>query len=355
MTSKHAPLAAFRHCASRPLVAFAAMPAARAEDAAHRLHRARDRPAEGLRRRRSTRRIPTSRSTGCATRPASSPRSCSRRRPIRRPTSSWASRRPAWRSSTNEGMLQPYAPAGLARDRAAVPRHQESAGVGRHGRVGRDDLLQHRRSGEEEHPEARNVEGPDQAGLQGPDRDAESGVVGHGLSSTSPPGCRSRARPKAGSSWTGCTRTSRSTCTRARARAPAAASGEYVVGISFEYRANAKRRRASRSTSCSRRKAWAGTWKPIGIMKGTKKLDRREEARSTGRRPTRRWSSTRRTSRSSRCRRCREPLPNVPADYAKLLAKNDFAWAAKNRDKILAEWTQALRRPSRRRSKRRST
>ena len=35
-----------------------------------------------------------------------------------------------------------------------------------------------------------------------------------------------------------------------------------------------------------------------------------------------------------------KPLDFVPADYEKRLVKNDFAWAAKNRDKILAEWTK---------------
>ena len=35
-----------------------------------------------------------------------------------------------------------------------------------------------------------------------------------------------------------------------------------------------------------------------------------------------------------------QPLPNVPADYEKRLVKNDFAWAAKNRDRILAEWSK---------------
>ena len=35
-----------------------------------------------------------------------------------------------------------------------------------------------------------------------------------------------------------------------------------------------------------------------------------------------------------------KPLPNVPADYAQRLVKNDFAWAATNRDKILAEWSK---------------
>ena len=56
-----------------------------------------------------------------------------------------------------EGMLVPYAPAGLNRIAAAVPRSEEPAGLGRHGRVGRDDLLQHRRSGQAQHPEARDV------------------------------------------------------------------------------------------------------------------------------------------------------------------------------------------------------
>jgi iron(III) transport system substrate-binding protein len=35
-----------------------------------------------------------------------------------------------------------------------------------------------------------------------------------------------------------------------------------------------------------------------------------------------------------------QPLPNVPADYGTKLVKNDFMWAAKNRDRILAEWSK---------------
>ena len=35
-----------------------------------------------------------------------------------------------------------------------------------------------------------------------------------------------------------------------------------------------------------------------------------------------------------------QPLPNIPADYEKRLVKNDFAWAAKNRDRILDEWNK---------------
>ena len=32
--------------------------------------------------------------------------------------------------------------------------------------------------------------------------------------------------------------------------------------------------------------------------------------------------------------------PNYPADGEKLMAKIDFDWMAKNRDRILAEWTK---------------
>ena len=35
-----------------------------------------------------------------------------------------------------------------------------------------------------------------------------------------------------------------------------------------------------------------------------------------------------------------QPLENVPKDFANRLAKNDFEWAAKNRERILAEWSK---------------
>lgn len=33
-----------------------------------------------------------------------------------------------------------------------------------------------------------------------------------------------------------------------------------------------------------------------------------------------------------------KPQTELPADYEQRLIKNDFAWASKNRDQILAEW-----------------
>jgi iron(III) transport system substrate-binding protein len=35
-----------------------------------------------------------------------------------------------------------------------------------------------------------------------------------------------------------------------------------------------------------------------------------------------------------------KPLEFIPADYEKQLIKNDFDWSAKNRERILAEWTK---------------
>ena len=33
-----------------------------------------------------------------------------------------------------------------------------------------------------------------------------------------------------------------------------------------------------------------------------------------------------------------KPLPDIPANYEKMLLKNDFVWAVKNRARILSEW-----------------
>ena len=80
-----------------------------------------------------------------------------------------------------EGMLVPYAPAGLNRI-AAQYRDPKNPPAW----VGMDvwgaTICYNTAEGvEAQHPEARNVERPDQACIQGPDRDAASGVVRHRL------------------------------------------------------------------------------------------------------------------------------------------------------------------------------
>ncbi len=46
----------------------------------------------------------------------------------------------------------------------------------------------------------------------------------------------------------------------------------------------------------------------------------------------------RRTSRIVAHPDVKPALPHIPADLDKKIIKNDFAFAASNRDKILAEW-----------------
>ena len=237
----------------------------RAEDATQRVHGARDRSDQGVRRRRSTRLIPTSSSSGCAIRPASSRRSCSPRRRIRRPTSSWDVAAPAWRCSPTKACWSRTRRRASTRSRPQLSRLARIRRLGRHGRVGRGDVLQHRRGAEAEPAEARDVEGPDEARVQGQDRHAESGIVGHRLPR------RQRLDPDVGRGrglevHGRAAREHRAVYTHSGSQpCTQAGAGEFPIGISFEYRAIAtkKHRRADRHRS-SRTKDSAGTSRRAG-------------------------------------------------------------------------------------------
>ena len=75
------------------------------------------------------------------------------------------------------------------------------------------------------------------------------------------------------------------------------------------------------------------------IVKGTKNL---EAARKLAD-----FSASRRGQQAvqGQLRRAGHPVdrhvnPNLPADLTKRMIKNDFTWAATNRDRIIAEWTK---------------
>ena len=119
-----------------------------------------------------------------------------------------------------------------------------------------------------------------------------------------------------------------------------AATGEFVIGISFDYPRHRRedQGRADRAHR-SRRKASAGRSRPSAIMKGTKNLEAAKKLAD--------WVVDQGGQRALRARTSRSsPSPaspsraNYPADGEKLLVKNDFEWVAKNRDRILAEWTK---------------
>lgn len=119
----------------------------------------------------------------------------------------------------------------------------------------------------------------------------------------------------------------------------AAAAGEFVVGISFEYRANREKARGAPIDLVFPKEGLGWDLEAISIVKSTTKLDAAKKLED--------WA----VSDAAMALYANnfaivavpalsKPLPNVPADYASRLAKNDFAWAAKNRDKILAEWSK---------------
>ncbi len=119
----------------------------------------------------------------------------------------------------------------------------------------------------------------------------------------------------------------------------AAANGEYVVGISFEYRANREKAQGKPIELVFPKEGLGWDLEAIGIYKGTKNMAAAQKLMD--------WAASDAAmalyaknfaivavpSQS-------QPLPNVPANYASMLAKNDFDWASKNRDKILAEWSK---------------
>ena len=118
-----------------------------------------------------------------------------------------------------------------------------------------------------------------------------------------------------------------------------AAAGEYVVGISFEYRANREKARGAPIDLVFPKEGLGWDLEAIGIVKTTTKLDAAKKLAD--------WAISDAAMALYAANfaivavpSLSKPLPNVPADYASRLVKNDFAWAAKNRDKILAEWSK---------------
>ena len=118
-----------------------------------------------------------------------------------------------------------------------------------------------------------------------------------------------------------------------------AANGEYVVGISFEYRANREKVQGKPIDLVFPKEGLGWDLEASGIHKGTKNMAAAQKLLD--------WSITNeamglyaKNYAIVAVPSMNQPLPNVPADYAQRLVKNDFAWSASNREKILAEWSK---------------
>ena len=118
-----------------------------------------------------------------------------------------------------------------------------------------------------------------------------------------------------------------------------AANGEYVVGISFEYRANREKAQGKPIDLVFPKEGLGWDLEAIGIHKGTANMAAAQKLLD--------WSISDEAMglyannfAIVAVPSMNKSLPNVPADYGSRLVKNDFDWAAKNRERILAEWSK---------------
>ena len=118
-----------------------------------------------------------------------------------------------------------------------------------------------------------------------------------------------------------------------------AGTGEYLMGISFEYRANSNKAKGAPIDLVFPKEGLGWDLEAFAIHKGTKKLDAAKKLAD--------WAASKNAAllygknfAITAIPGVAEPLPNVPKDYEARLVNVDFVWAANNREKILAEWTK---------------
>jgi len=116
-----------------------------------------------------------------------------------------------------------------------------------------------------------------------------------------------------------------------------AGAGEFVVGISFDFRGNDVKQKGAPVELIFPTEGLGWDIEASGIVKTTKKLDAAKKLMD--------WTATREANEAYAKNfvivshpAVKSTLPHIPADLEKRLIKNDFAFAARNRDKILAEW-----------------
>ena len=118
-----------------------------------------------------------------------------------------------------------------------------------------------------------------------------------------------------------------------------AGAGEFVMGISFDYRANATKASGAPIELIFPKEGLGWDMEASAIMKSSKKQELVRKVMD--------WSVTREANEVYAKSYAivampgvAKPLPNLPPNHEQMLVKNDFGWAAKNRDRILAEWNK---------------
>ncbi len=118
-----------------------------------------------------------------------------------------------------------------------------------------------------------------------------------------------------------------------------AAAGEFVVGISFEYRANSNKAKGAPIDLVFPKEGLGWDLEAFAIHKGTKQLEAAKKLAD--------WASSKNamilygknfaiTAQPG----VAQPLPNIPRDYEARLVNLDFKKAADGRERVLAEWNK---------------
>jgi iron(III) transport system substrate-binding protein len=116
-----------------------------------------------------------------------------------------------------------------------------------------------------------------------------------------------------------------------------AGAGEFVVGISFDFRGNDVKQKGAPVELVFPKEGLGWDIEAAAIMKNTKNMDAAKKLMD--------WVATKEANEAFAKNfaivahpEVKPVLAHIPTDLESRLIKNDFAFAAKNRDKILAEW-----------------
>ncbi|MFO0994186.1 MAG: putative 2-aminoethylphosphonate ABC transporter substrate-binding protein [Hyphomicrobiales bacterium] len=118
-----------------------------------------------------------------------------------------------------------------------------------------------------------------------------------------------------------------------------AAAGEYTMGLSFEYRANKSKKEGAPLDVILPSEGVGWDMEAGSILATTKNPDDAKKLMD--------WAASKEANELYAKSYAivaipgiAKPLEFVPADIEQRLIKNDFAWAAANRERILAEWSK---------------
>jgi iron(III) transport system substrate-binding protein len=116
-----------------------------------------------------------------------------------------------------------------------------------------------------------------------------------------------------------------------------AGKGEYPIGISFAYVGAQLKSKGAPLEVIAPEEGLGWDLESFGVVKGAKKMDAAKKFAD--------WSVQKDTAKIYNesyavvaYKGVAKPVENFPADIEKKMIDNDFQWAAKNREKILAEW-----------------